>query len=89
MYYKDKDGTLRPGTAHSSHAQETGRPHPPHFVADDDFGPNGRTRAKTPFELAVEKNSRNGNVYEGQEEFNLSELPPTGANGTVNTAFKD
>ncbi|KAL9967947.1 hypothetical protein ACROYT_G026261 [Oculina patagonica] len=89
VYYKDKDGIRRPGTAHSSHAQESGRPHPPHFVGDDDYEPNGRMRAKTPFELVVEKNSRNGNVYEDQEQFNMSELPSSGANGTVNTAFKD
>ena len=80
---------LRPGTAHSSHAQGTGRPHPPHFVADDEFEPSGRVRAKTPFELAVEKNSRNSNVYESQEEFNLSELHSSGANGTVNAAFQN
>lgn len=92
VYYKDKDGKLRPGTAHSSTSQENGRPHPPHFVADDeedDFEPSGRMRAKTPFELAVEKNSRNGNLYEQRDEFKLSELPSAGTNGAVQSSVKN
>ncbi|KAJ7325373.1 hypothetical protein OS493_029924 [Desmophyllum pertusum] len=78
VYYKDRDGKLRPGTANSSHA-----PHPPHFVSDDNFEPSRSMRAKTPFELAVEKNSKTGNVYEHTEEFDLSTLPSNGANGAL------
>ena len=79
---------LRPGTAQDPHALDTGRPHSPHFVADNDSQPDDSMRAKTPFELAVEKNARNGNVYEDQEQLNMSELPSSGPNGTVNTAYQ-
>ena len=94
VYYKDKDGKMRPGTAHSSSSQENGRSHPPHFVDDEEddnekFEPSGTMRAKTPFELAVEKNSRNGNVYEQRTEFQLSELPSNGANGGVPSSVEN
>ena len=46
-------------------------------------------RAKTPFELAVEKNSRNGNLYEQRDEFKLSELPSAGTNGAVQSSVKN
>lgn len=91
VYYKEKDGVSRPRTAHSPHAEETGQPHPPHFVDDEDFEPSGSMTAKTPFELAVEKNARTGNAYEmvgSSEQFHLSQLP-SGANGQVNSAFKN
>lgn len=81
----------RPGTAQGPQDQETGRPHPPHFVDDEDFEPSGSMRAKTPFELAVEKNARNGNAYEmveSSKQFHLSELP-SGASGEVSSAFKN
>lgn len=86
VYYKDKEGKLRQGTAQSSTSQENGRSYPPHYVGDEEddnknFEPSGRMRAKTPFEAAVEKNSRNGNIYEQKNELQLSELPSNGANG--------
>ena len=82
----------RTDTARSSHDPETEQqPHPLHFVDDEDFEPSGNMRAKTAFELAVEKNARNGNAYdmvESSKQFQLSELP-SGANGEVNPAFKE
>ena len=80
VYYREKNGVSRPETSQSPNDLETGRPHPPHFVDDEDLGPSGSMRAKNPLELAVEKNARNGNAYE------LVELP-LGAKGEVNSAF--
>ena len=59
VYYKDREGKLRPGTAHrpNSNGIEQ-RPHTPHFVEEDEFQPSNSIRAKTPFELAVERNKR-------------------------------
>ena len=82
----------RTDTARSSHDPETEQqPQPPHFVDDEDFEPSDEIRAKTAFELAVEKNARNGNAYEmveSSKQFQLSELP-SGPNGEVNLAFKE
>ena len=89
VYYRDKNGGSRPDTAHSSQDLETEPHHPAHFVDDEDFEPSGNMRAKTAFELAVEKNARNGNAYEmdgNSNQFQLSELP-SGANGQANPAF--
>lgn len=76
----------RPGTAQSPQDQETGRPNPSHFVDDEDFEPSGSMIAKTPFELAVEKNAYE--MVESSKQFHLSELP-SGASGEVNSAFKN
>lgn len=78
-----------PDTAQGSLDMETEQPL--HFVDDEfeDFEPSGNMRAKTAFELAVEKNARNGNAYEmveSSKQFQVSELP-SGAGGEVNPAF--
>ena len=59
VYYKDREGKMRPGTAHrpNSNGIEQ-RPHTPNFVEEDEFQPSNSIRAKTPFELAVERNKR-------------------------------
>lgn len=57
VYFKDKEGKLRPGTAHTANNLEQ-RPQTPDFVAEDDLQHNNNTRYKTPFELAVERNTR-------------------------------
>ena len=63
VYYKDREGKMRPGTAHRPNSLSAGngieqRPHTPHFVEEDEFQPSNGIRAKTPFELAVERNKR-------------------------------
>ena len=57
VYFKDKEGKLRPGTAHTANNLEQ-RPQTLDFVAEDDLQHNNNTRYKTPFELAVERNTR-------------------------------
>lgn len=91
VYFKDKEGKLRPGTAHTANNLEQ-RPQTPDFVAEDDLQHNNNTRYKTPFELAVERNTRsdafkspyalesrrnarNGNVNGQSEDLNMTELP--------------
>ena len=54
---------MRPGTAHRPNSLATGNgieqgPHTPHFVEEDEFQPSNSITAKTPFELAVERNKR-------------------------------
>lgn len=89
VHYREKNGLSKPETAQSLNDPESGPPRPPHFADDEDFQPSGSMRAKTPFELAVEKNARKNNEYEMTEsskQFHLSELP-SGASGEVNSAF--
>lgn len=57
VYFKDKEGKLRPGTAHTANNLEQ-RPQTSDFVAEDDLQHNNNTRYKTPFELVVERNTR-------------------------------
>ena len=57
VYFKDKEGKLRPGTAHTANNLEQ-RPQTPDFVAEDELQQNNNTRYKTPFELAVVRNTR-------------------------------
>lgn len=63
VYYKDKDGNLRPGTAHRSGNGIEQTPHTPHFHEEDDLQSANGMRAKTPFELAVERNKRISGEY--------------------------
>lgn len=63
VYFKDKEGKLRSGTAYTPHNLESAnkvdqRPQMPHFVAEDDLQQNNNAHPKTPFELAVERNTR-------------------------------
>ena len=54
------------------------RPHTPHFVAEDEIQPTNDLSGKTPFELAVERSSRNdafkssNNSLDGKTPFELA-----------------
>ena len=62
VYYKDREGKLRSGDLATTNDLGKG-PHAPHFVAEDEFQPSNGVRAKTPFELAVERNKRSDEFY--------------------------
>ena len=65
VYFKDKEGKLRPGTSHTTNNLNVGNgmeqsTHTPHFVEEDESAQLGNSmRDKTPFELAVERSKRN------------------------------
>lgn len=76
------------GIVYSFSFQENGRFYLLYFVDDEEddnekFELSGMMRVKMLFELVVEKNFRNGNVYEQRIEFQLFELFLNGVNGGV------
>lgn len=92
VYFKDKEGKLRPGTAHTANNLEQ-RPQTPDFVAEDDPQHNNNTRYKTPFELAVERNTRSDAfkspyALESTAPFELA-VERNARNGNVNGQSED
>ena len=92
VYFKDKEGKLRPGTAHTANNLEQ-RPQTLDFVAEDDLQHNNNTRYKTPFELAVERNTRSDAfkspyALESTAPFELA-VERNAPNGNVNGQSED
>lgn len=92
VYFKDKEGKLRPGTAHTANNLEQS-PQTPDFVAEDDLQHNNNTRYKTPFELAVERNTQSDAfkspyALESRTPFELA-VERNARNGNVNGQSED
>ena len=92
VYFKDKEGKLRPGTAHTANNLEQS-PQTPDFVAEDDLQHNNNTRYKTPFELAVERNTQSDAfkspyALESRTPFELA-VERNVRNGNVNGQSED